>query len=141
MAGGAGAHSPARMLEINAGSSVERDVQNAARQACRPVGELGGIDLEDDGRTIRAAEGDFVRLLREFDFRFFNIWIDSAHVVFSLLRDRELPGIIQLITGGSLLAQGWSRVDKPARFPLRCRCFKPLGFIPSRPGVPSSSLA
>src|SRR2546425_1594512 len=89
VAGRAGADSPARMLEINARSSVERDVQNAAGQTCRTIGQLGGIDLEDDWRSVRSPKGDLVCLLREFDFRFFNVWIGSAHVVFSLLRDRE----------------------------------------------------
>src|SRR5437016_6468475 len=68
------------MLEINAGSSIERDVQNAAGKACRTIGQLARVHLKHDGRTVRAAEGDCVRLLREFDFRFFNIWIGSAHV-------------------------------------------------------------
>lgn len=77
------------MLEIKVGSSVERDIQDAAGKACRTVWEFARVHLKDDGRTIRSPKGDLVRLLREFDFRFFNIWIGSAHVVFSLLRDRE----------------------------------------------------
>ena len=77
------------MLQINAGSSIERDIQDAAGKACRTVREFARIHLKHDGRTVRFPEGDLVRLLREFDFRFFNIWIGSAHVVFSLLRHRE----------------------------------------------------